>query len=152
MKRISLISVKVVKEKTGLYDVPTTKISSPQDAHTIIETVLALNSSTVEKFGILTLNTKNAVVGIHVLTIGSLNTSIVHPRDIFQQALLNNAASIVLFHNHPSGDTTPSREDIDITRKVCAAGEMMGIPVLDHVIVGDGEFKSLRSAGLMGGE
>lgn len=75
---------------------------------------------------------------------GNLNSSIVHPREIFKRAVLNNAASIICMHNHPSGDPTPSQNDIDITKRIDEAGELMGIPLLDHVIIGDGTYISLK--------
>lgn len=147
MKRINFYSVKRVKEHGGLYDLDHATIRSPEDGYTIVQTVLKLNEATAEKFGILTLNTKNQVVGIHILFMGSLNASIVHPREVFQAAVLNNAASIVAFHNHPSGDPTPSREDIEVTKRLKECGLIMGIDLLDHVIVGEGKYCSLKEKG-----
>jgi DNA repair protein RadC len=149
MKRINIYSVKQVRESSGLYDVDNAKIQSPETADKIIRLVLDLNNEAVEKFGIITLNTKNAVAGIHVISMGDLNTSIVHPREIFKAAILNNACSIILFHNHPSGDTAPSGADVSTTKKLVNAGELMGIKVLDHIIVGDKRFTSLKEKGLM---
>jgi DNA repair protein RadC len=147
MKRINFYSIKQVKEKGGLYDLENTTIRSPEDGYKAIETILDLHSEAKERFGILTLNTKNKIVGIHILFIGSLNASIVHPRDVFQAALLNNAASIIAFHNHPSGDPSPSREDIEVTKRLVECGKIMGIDLLDHVIVGDGNYISLKEKG-----
>ena len=132
-----------------MYDIDNKKVTSPQAAHELIQMVLDLNSSAVEKFGIITLNTKHAIAGIHIISIGTLNSSIVHPRDIFTAAVLNNASGIVLFHNHPSGDPEPSREDIETTQRLISAGEIMGIKVLDHVIVGENRYCSFKERGLI---
>lgn len=152
MQRINFYSIKQVKEKGGLYEFDTKlgnyTITSPQDGANAIETILKLHEETSERFGILTLNTKNKIVGIHILFMGSLNASIVHPREVFQAALLNNAASIIAFHNHPSGDPTPSREDIEVTKRLVECGKIMGIDLLDHVIVSEpGRYVSLKEKG-----
>jgi DNA repair protein RadC len=102
-----------------------------------------------EKFYILPLSTKNHVLDERELSVGSLNASIVHPRELFRAALDYAAASVILVHNHPSGDPTPSREDIEITRRLVAAGKMLEIPVLDHVIIGDGKYVSMKDKGII---
>lgn len=151
MKKIDIYTVKLIKEKSGLYDVESTKISSPMDAYKIIQSVLDLESESVEKLGILALNTKNVVCGVHIISVGSLNSSIVHPREVFKNAILNNANSIMLFHNHPSGDTTPSQEDISVTGRLREAGTILGINVLDHIIIGEyGKYCSLKESSLGG--
>lgn len=149
MKRINIYSVKQVKEKAALYDVPSTGITSPESAYLIIEAVLSLSESPVEKFGIFSLNTKNQVVGVHVIHVGSISSSLVDPRAVFQAALLNNAQSIICFHNHPSGSPDESQADISITTRLSSVGQLLGIPVLDHIIVGDDCFTSLKEKGLM---
>jgi DNA repair protein RadC len=106
-----------------------------------------------ETFSIATLNAKNKIIGEHLITIGIVNSSLVHPRECFRPAILDGATSIILSHNHPSGDTTPSSEDIKITRQLISAGEILGIKVIDHVIIGDKDlsrdgFLSLRESGL----
>ena len=148
MMSINVFTVKQFKVKGGRYDLESRKIRSPRDAFNVIEMVLDLQHAACENFGIITLNTKNAVAGLHVLSIGTLNAAMVHPREVFKAAVLNNAASLVCFHNHPSGDPTPSREDEEVTRKLVAAGEMMGIDVLDHIIIGDSRFYSLKENGI----
>ena len=96
------------------------------------------------------LNTKNQVVGLHRAHVGSLNASIVHPRDVMKCAILNNAASIIVSHQHPSGDPTPSREDIEVTKRIVEAGKILGIEVLDHVIVTyTGKHVSLKEKGYL---
>lgn len=108
-----------------------------------------------EAFIVLTLNTKNCATGTHLISIGTLNSSLVHPREVFRVGIMDNAASMILAHNHPSGDPTPSAEDIKVTRQLVSAGEIMGIKVLDHVIIGSSDpglfqpFLSLREAGLV---
>lgn len=103
-------------------------------------------SGAVEQFGVLILDSKHRVLKTRLLSVGSLDASVVHPREVFRAAVLGGAAAVVLFHNHPSGDPTPSREDCALTRRLIAAGELMGIDVLDHVILADMRFVSLRES------
>ncbi|MDU4961939.1 MAG: DNA repair protein RadC [Sporomusaceae bacterium] len=102
-----------------------------------------------EKFYLLPLSTKNHVLDEREISIGSLNASIVHPRELFREALHYAAASVILVHNHPSGDPSPSREDIEVTRRLAQAGDLLEIPVLDHVIIGDGKYVSLKDKGII---
>jgi DNA repair protein RadC len=102
-----------------------------------------------EKFVTIFLNTKNHVIGHEVLSIGSLNSTIVHPREVFRAAIQRSSSAIICVHNHPSGDPTPSRDDIDMTRRLQEAGGIVGIDLLDHVIIGDASFTSLKEQGLM---
>jgi DNA repair protein RadC len=112
-------------------------IHSPGDAAFIVmEEMKRLKK---ENFRMMALNTKNHVVAVETISVGNLNSSIVHPRELFRQAIRHAAAGIILVHNHPSGDTTPSQEDLLITERIVEAGQIMGIEVLDHIIVaGDG--------------
>lgn len=149
-KRINIYSVKLIKEKSELYDLMDIVIRDPQVANDVIKKVLDINNSTVEKFGIITLTVKNKIAGIHIISIGNLNTSIVHPREVFQQAILNNANAVVLFHNHPSGDPTESIEDVEATKRLIEAGDILGIKVIDHIIVGEGnKYVSFKAKGIM---
>lgn len=102
-----------------------------------------------EHFVCLYLNTKNQVMHQQTIFIGSLNASIVHPREVFKEAFRRSAASIVCAHNHPSGDPAPSKEDIDVTRRLVECGKMIGIEVLDHLIIGDKKYVSLKEKGYM---
>jgi DNA repair protein RadC len=103
-----------------------------------------------EHFWALALNTKNRLIRTVEVSIGSLNASVVHPRELFKEAVRLSAASVVIVHNHPSGDPSPSGADIQLTRRLTKAGDVLGIEVLDHVIVGDGgAHASLRELGLM---
>ncbi|MNN28022.1 hypothetical protein D3C81_1415790 [compost metagenome] len=122
-------------------------IRSPRDAADIVMEQLRYLQK--EHFVCLFLNTKNHIIAQETLSIGSLNASIVHPREVFRAAIKCCSASIVCAHNHPSGDPTPSSEDILITNRLCKAGEIVGIDVLDHIVIGDGEFVSLKEQGLM---
>ena len=99
---------------------------------------------TKEVFYVIALNTKNYISGIEEVSVGSLSASVVHPREVFRAAIKHNAASIILVHNHPSGDPNPSREDIAVTQRLVKAGRIMDIAVLDHVILGDNSFLSLK--------
>ena len=120
-------------------------IHDPEDVHRIIDAEYA--DAVVEMAMMLALDTKNKVIGIFEISRGSLNASIIHPRDVFQRAILVNAASVILVHNHPSGDPTPSTEDVALTKKLVEAGRVMDITVLDHVICGEGKYASLRERG-----
>jgi DNA repair protein RadC len=106
-----------------------------------------MRESKKETFIELCLDTKNQVIREDMISVGSLNANIVHPREVFRTALVESAAHIIVSHNHPSGDPTPSREDIDITKKLVETGKIMGIDVLDHVIIGDGRHFSMKEAG-----
>ncbi|HEY6361269.1 MAG TPA: DNA repair protein RadC [Vicinamibacterales bacterium] len=101
----------------------------------------------VEKFGILMLDTKRRLIRIKIVSIGSLDTSVVHPREVFREAASASAAAIILFHNHPSGDPTPSSDDLVLTTRMVNAGDIMGIEVVDHLILADQRYVSLLEAG-----
>jgi DNA repair protein RadC len=105
-----------------------------------------------EYFWSLALDGKNRASSLHVVSIGSLTAALVHPREVFVAAILAKAASIVLVHNHPSGDPSPSSEDINLSRRLCEVGDLVGIKVLDHVVLGErGSFRSLADEGHLGG-
>ena len=95
------------------------------------------------------LNTKNCIIGVKDIFTGSLNNSIVHPREIFKAAINKNSASIIICHNHPSGDPTPSSEDINITLRIKECGSIIGIQLLDHIIIGNNKYISLKEEGLI---
>jgi len=102
-----------------------------------------------EHFEILHLDTRNKITSKEIISIGSLNQSIVHPREVFKSAILNNSASIILLHNHPSGDPKPSRQDIDVTKRLEDAGNILGITVIDHVIFGESGYISFKEEGIL---
>ena len=144
-KRINIVSIKMVKESSFLYQ--TRQILSPNDAYEMIKE--QLEGLDREQFIIACLNTKNEPTNISVVAVGILNKAIVHPREVFKTAILSNAASIMAFHNHPSGETTPSQQDIQLTNRLYEAGELLGIKLLDHLIIGDGTFTSLKEKGYL---
>lgn len=121
------------------------QIGCPRDVATYL--MPQFGSCAVEQFGVVLLDVKHRVLKTRLLSTGSLDASVVHPREVFRAAVLGGAAAVVLFHNHPSGDPTPSREDIELTRRLLAAGDLMGIAVLDHVILADTRYVSLRETG-----
>jgi len=100
-----------------------------------------------EHFKVILLDAKNAVISIETVSIGTLDSSIVHPREVLKPALEKSAASIILVHNHPTGEIEPSREDILVTRRFQQCGKLLGIEVLDHIIIGDGRYRSLKAGG-----
>jgi len=108
-----------------------------------------LNKKDREYFLCIHLDSRNAVIGIEEVTIGSLNAALVHPREILKGALLNNAAGIILVHNHPSGDCDPSEDDIEITGRLTKACDIIGIEALDHIIVGAGKYFSFKEKNIM---
>lgn len=105
-------------------------------------------SRSVEQFGVVLLDTKRRVIRTLILSVGTLDASIVHPREVFGAAAAAGAAALVLFHNHPSGDPRPSPDDLDLTRRLAAAGELMGIDVIDHVILADVRYYSFKEEGV----
>ncbi|MCM3598104.1 DNA repair protein RadC [Metabacillus idriensis] len=124
------------------------RITSPMDAQELAASYIADEDR--EVFLVMMLNTKNEVIGLHRAHVGSLNTSIVHPRDVMKCAILNNAASIIVSHQHPSGDPTPSLEDVEVTRRLAESGKILGIQLLDHVIVTHtGNHVSLKEKGYL---
>jgi DNA repair protein RadC len=122
-------------------------IYSPEDIAKLLMTEMRWLQK--EYFKILLLNTKNQVLASPIISVGSLNASIVHPREVFKEAIRCSAAAIILVHNHPSGDPSPSVEDISITKRLSEVGKLMDIAVLDHVIIGDGKYVSLKEKGIL---
>ena len=103
-------------------------------------------SKTVEHFGVMLLDTKHHVLKTVLISVGTLDASIVHPREVFREATIAGAYAIILFHNHPSGDPVPSKDDVVLTRRLIEAGDLMGITVMDHLIIVERGFRSLREA------
>jgi len=146
--QVSFERVVLVKEKVGRYELPK-KIDSPDRAYKAITAITSVEEEAQEVFGVLILNTKHKIVAVHEVSRGTLNTSTVHPREVFKPAVLHNAAAIICFHNHPSGDTEPSKDDIEATKRLIEAGKIMGIEILDHIIVGDDRYVSLKERGVV---
>ncbi|WP_156183230.1 MULTISPECIES: DNA repair protein RadC [Bacillaceae] len=120
-------------------------IRSPEDGANYLMNDMRFLSQ--EHFVCLYLNTKNQIIHRQTIFIGSLNASIVHPREVYKEAIRRSAASIICAHNHPSGDASPSREDIEVTRRLVECGKMIGIDLLDHLIIGDNKYVSLKEKG-----
>ena len=112
-------------------------IKSPEDAANLGKQFMRIHEESEEYLYLICLNTKNKVIGVFELTHGTVNSSLFSVREVFQKALLANAVSIILMHNHPSGDPTPSRQDIEVTKRTSEAGTLIGVELLDHIVVGD---------------
>jgi len=119
-------------------------MNTPRESASAVMTVL--RDEPGEVFAIICLSTKHRVIAYHEVSRGTLDATLVHPREVFKAALLANAAAIILTHNHPSGDPTPSADDVGLTRRLGDAGTL-GVDVLDHIIVGDGRYYSFKEGG-----
>lgn len=148
MTNIKKYTLTLVKESSHNYNIDK-QVTSPKAMYEIVNSVFHLDTLAEEVFCILVFDTKNKVIGAFEVSHGSLNSSIVHPREVFKRALLLNGASIALAHNHPSGNPKPSEEDIKITKRLVEAGNILGIKVLDHIIVGEDYFLSFTEEGLI---
>lgn len=123
------------------------KISQPRDAaELLMESMRCLKQECLK---LIMLNTKNVVIALKDVFVGSLNSSIVHPREVFCEAIKKSSASIIISHNHPSGDPAPSSEDINLTHRIKECGKLIGIELLDHIIIGDGCYVSLKEKGIL---
>jgi len=135
-----------------LYDIiserhaPPYRIGGPNDAYTVLKRYA---NARTERFLVVLLNGAHDVVSTRIITVGLLNRTIVHPREVFRPAIVESAASVLISHNHPSNRLDPSQEDLDITRRLQDAGEILGIPVLDHLIIGRTGFYSMVEHGQM---
>ena len=123
------------------------RVTSPDILYNLVKN--KLSNLEYETFSVALLNTKNNIIDIIELSKGTINYCVASPRDVYKVALRRNANGIILIHNHPSGDPTPSNEDINLTKRMDAAGQNIGIKLLDHIIVGSSGFKSLKQEGLM---
>lgn len=140
--------LQMIKEESHKYEI-SKKISSPKDATEVVKSVVGLHEQAEEVAILITLNNKNNVTGLFEVSRGSINSSILNCREIFKRAILNNAKSIIIAHNHPSGDPHPSKEDICVTKCIKEAGKILDIELLDHIIIGDDNSFSLKEKGLM---
>ncbi len=144
MYRIPVYRVALVRD--GSQRVSNKQIGTPRDAHDILRPFIGAGADR-EHLVVLTLDTKNKAIGINTVSIGDLNSAIATPREVFKLAVLQNACSLIVAHNHPSGSIEPSEEDLAISRRLDAAGKVMGIDVLDHMVIGEQGFASLRERG-----
>ncbi len=142
-----LAAVEIGRRVTNLCHEDRYVIRSPEDGANYCMNDMRFLSQ--EHFVCLYLNTKNQVLHKQTVFIGSLNASIVHPREVFKEAFRRSAASIICLHNHPSGDPTPSREDIEVTKRLVECGKMIGIDILDHLIIGEKKYVSLKEKGYL---
>lgn len=144
-KRVNIVSVKMVKESSILYS--TRKVSSPREAVNLLRDFL--KDSDREKFVVCCLDSKCQPTCIEVVSIGTLDSANVHPREVFKTAILSNARSIIAAHNHPSGSLDASSQDISITKRLKEAGKILGISLIDHIIITDSNFRSLKESGYL---
>jgi DNA repair protein RadC len=125
---------------------PQPVLKSPEDVAAVVKS--KLKGKKKEHFWVICLDTRNRLINCKPVSVGSLDTSIVHPREVFKEAVSSSAASVIFVHNHPSGDPEPSKEDVELTKRLAKAGEIIGIDVLDHIIVCDKSYLSLKAKGL----
>lgn len=145
-KRIQIVGLRMVRESSSLL-YPGRKICKPQDAANLFRQFIG--DCDREAFCILCLNTKNEPTALHQVSTGTLNASLVHPRETFKLAILANSASIIACHNHPSGQPDPSPEDVELTERLRDSGCLLGIELLDHIVLGHNSFTSMKERGLM---
>lgn len=141
---LQFYKLKLVKENLVQYNAASKQLTSPKKVFDLVN-ALELNTEPEEVLFLITVDVKNNVTGIFEVSRGHLSSSIVHPREVFKRAILNNASGIFLVHNHPSGDITPSQPDIDVTKTIKKSGELLQINLIDHVIVGNGCYSFLEN-------
>ena len=124
------------------------RFSSPEAAYKLFRACMEYLDNEREHFLMLSLDTKNALKAVHIVSIGSLNANIVHPREVFYFAIQDRAAAIIVGHNHPSGGPAPSQNDIDITKRLKASSDILGIDLHDHIVFGDKRFLSMKEENL----
>ncbi|UUC43558.1 JAB domain-containing protein [Clostridioides difficile] len=145
-KRVNIVSIKLVKEFSIRYN--PRKVTTPKDAYDLFESFL-INSDR-EKFLVACFNIKNEPINISIVSIGTINSSLVHPREVMKTAILSNSSSIMIAHNHPSGSITPSKEDENITKQLINVCDMLCIKLLDHIIIGENkQFFSFKENSLI---
>lgn len=147
VKASKLMALAEISKRMSSLKIEKIKISSPDDAAVIMMEEMRYYQK--EYFKIILLDTKNNVKKISEISVGSLSSSIVHPREVFYEAFVNLASSIILVHNHPSGECEPSNEDIVLTNRLDECGKILGIKILDHIIIGDGVYFSFKEEGLL---
>jgi DNA repair protein RadC len=146
-KRSSIPIYRVTLVHEGKMPTYESRIRSSANAYTVLQEFMA--GADREMFVAMLLDRKNGVIGLNLVSLGSLSASVVHPREVFKPAILSNASSILLCHNHPSGCPLPSQEDRALTVRLVQAGKLLGIEVLDHIIVGEGKYFSFADEGLL---
>ena len=144
-KRVDIVRIKMVREGSTKYE--NRKIETPFDAYVLLKNFL--EDSDREKLLVVCLDTKNQPINICTVSVGTLNSSLVHPREVFKTAILSNSNQIMLAHNHPSGISAPSNEDKAMTSRIKDAGVILGIELIDHIIIGSNEYFSFKENKLM---
>lgn len=144
-KRVDIVSIKMVREGSTKYE--NRKIETPFDAYVLLKNFL--EDSDRERLLVVCLNTKNQPINICTVSVGTLNSSLVHPREVFKTAILSNSNQIMLAHNHPSDISAPSNEDKAMTSRIKDAGVILGIELIDHIIIGSNEYFSFKENKLM---
>lgn len=147
VKAAKLLAVVELSKRISTLKIDKIKITSPNDAAIVM--MEELRYCKKEYFKIIILDTKNNIIKVPQISEGSLNSSIVHPREVFIEAIKSSSSSIILVHNHPSGEVEPSHEDIVLTNRLVECGKIIGIKVIDHIIIGDGIFFSFKEDGLI---
>lgn len=135
-------SVQLVKEECKRYTTIERKVNSPDKIANVLTTAMNMDKLAQEIFVLLAFDTQKNLIGLFEVSRGTIDQTLVHPAEIFKRALVCNAHSIAIAHNHPSGSTRPSSEDKSLTERIKRCGEMMGVPLIDHVIIGDGRYYS----------
>lgn len=144
MQEIQVVKLKMVKEQVSL---PVEKISFPQDVSEVLKWYIG--DSDRENMVVISLDARLQITCIHTASIGTVSETVVHPREIFKVAILTNASSIIIGHNHPAGSLMPSNADIEATKRIAEAGKVLGISLLDHIIVTDSDYISLKEKGYL---
>lgn len=144
-KRVNIVTLRMVRESSFLGP---RQVKCAADAVEVARPFF-LSDADRETMIVIALDTKHHPTCVHEVSVGSLDATIVHPREIFKTALLANASGIICLHNHPSGDPTPSIEDLAVTKRLQDAGKLLGVELIDHIVVGNGRFESLKAGGLM---
>lgn len=142
-----LAAVELGRRTLTVPDAARPRFATPRDAALYL--LPHYGAYPVERFGVLLLDTRHRLISARVLSVGSLDASLGHPREVFREALLAGAGAVVAFHNHPSGDPIPSRDDVSLTQRLQQAGTVVGVPLVDHVILADDRYCSLREMGLI---
>jgi DNA repair protein RadC len=148
--KITKFDIRLIKENEVDYQaIDNEKITNPIVAAEFFNKVLEMNFRTQEVLAMTTLDVKNNITGVFEVHKGGLSSSIVEPRTVFQRAIMQNAAGIVLCHNHPSGDPMPSGDDVSITKKLVKGGDILGINIVDHIIIADSQYISFKEKGII---
>ena len=144
-KKVDIVSIHLVREKSILWEYR--KINNPTDAYNLLRDFLS--DIDREKFIVVCLNTKNEPVNINTVSVGSINSTLVKPMDVMKTAILSNCNKILLAHNHPSGDPSPSKDDLAMTERIRNAGKILGIEIVDHIIIAGKKYYSFLEKQLM---